>query len=63
MHNCGCYYCLAIFDASEIRERVDDGKTPVCPYCRIDSVIEGMDITKAELKEMQEDRFHLIFGT
>lgn len=35
----GCYYCLKIFETSEIVEYVDDGHTAVCPYCNVDAVL------------------------
>lgn len=56
---CGCYYCCRIFDASEIKEWWDDGKTAVCPYCGIDSVIQdaNTEITPAMLKKMNETFF------
>ncbi|MDR2581783.1 MAG: cytoplasmic protein [Fibromonadaceae bacterium] len=38
---CGCFYCLKIFNPSEITEWTDEEseKTAMCPYCEIDSVI------------------------
>jgi hypothetical protein len=42
---CGCFYCLEVFSPSEISEWIDDtihgkdGRTALCPKCRIDSVI------------------------
>jgi len=41
---CGCFYCIKIFDPSEIKEWVDKDKseentTALCPFCGIDSVI------------------------
>ena len=38
---CGCYYCLEIYPFSEIKKWVDNGTTPVCPYCHIDAVLVG----------------------
>src|SRR6185295_9354489 len=35
---CGCFYCLATFLPAEIEEWTDDGQTPLCPKCGIDSV-------------------------
>ncbi|WP_339879113.1 cytoplasmic protein [uncultured Algoriphagus sp.] len=35
----GCYYCKSIFNAIEIKETADDGKTALCPKCGIDSVL------------------------
>ena len=41
---CGCFYCLSIFNPSEIEDWTDDdenklGQTALCPKCGIDSVI------------------------
>jgi hypothetical protein len=36
---CGCFYCMAIFLASEIVEWIDDDQTAICPHCGIDAVI------------------------
>ena len=42
-NRCGCFYCLAIFDAQEVTLWVDErdgvGQTALCPRCGIDSVI------------------------
>lgn len=55
-HVCGCFYCLSIFDPSEIKEWVEDqGGTALCPYCDIDSIIgesSGYPITKEFLMKM-----------
>lgn len=37
--NCGCFYCLNIYSSSEILEWTDGDRTPLCPYCGIDSVL------------------------
>lgn len=37
---CGCFYCLAVFDASEVREWVGRG-TALCPRCGIDAVLSA----------------------
>ena len=34
---CGCFRCLAVFDASEVRDWID-GATARCPRCGIDAV-------------------------
>jgi len=52
---CGCFYCLATFLPAEIEEWTDDGQTPLCPKCGIDSVIgsaSGFLIDKEFLKSM-----------
>lgn len=37
---CGCFYCLKIFKPEEIKEWIDKGgKTALCPFCNIDSVV------------------------
>ena len=56
---CGCFYCLEIFEPSEIYEWIEDvaGKTALCPYCNIDSVIpdaSGFPVTPEFLKEMHK---------
>ncbi len=39
---CGCFYCLATFDASEVVEWVDACKTTaLCPSCHIDTVLSA----------------------
>lgn len=57
-HRAGCFYCLEIFDSKEITEWIPDtaGKTAVCPYCGIDSVLpESADypLTAEFLGEMR----------
>ncbi|WP_173391538.1 cytoplasmic protein [Rhodopirellula baltica] len=56
---CGCFYCMAVFQASEITEWIDevDGvdTTAMCPSCGIDSVIgsaAGYPITADFLRAM-----------
>ena len=36
---CGCFYCLKIFDPKLITKWCDNGKTAICPFCGIDSII------------------------
>ncbi len=39
---CGCFYCLANFDTSEVVEWVDASKaTALCPRCHIDIVLSA----------------------
>jgi hypothetical protein len=61
---CGCFYCLAVFPPSEIKEWVDTidgiGQTALCPKCDIDSVIgsnSGYPIEPAFLGKMREHLF------
>jgi len=66
----GCFYCCAIFAASEIAdwvdgpfvetESLDDGVTALCPKCGIDSVIPGrprVQLSAALLTEMRAHWF------
>ncbi|MBL8679418.1 MAG: hypothetical protein JNK05_09650 [Myxococcales bacterium] len=54
---CGCFYCLAIFDPSEIRQWIDKdasgrGLTALCAKCGIDSLIGDADIGPALTKDL-----------
>ncbi len=55
--SCGCFYCLRVFDPSEITEWIEDTDgTALCPYCGIDSVISesaGYPLTRGFLEDMQ----------
>ena len=56
---CGCFYCLNIFNSSEIEEWVKDkgGDTAICPKCGIDVVISekaGYPLTEHFLSKMQK---------
>jgi hypothetical protein len=56
----GCFYCVEIFPASEIKEWVDDNLTPICPKCGIDSVLGdalGYPLNKKNLEIIRKDRF------
>lgn len=58
---CGCFYCLAVFAPTEIKDYIKEGDgTAICPYCGTDSVIgdaSGVPITAEFLKEMQAHWF------
>lgn len=41
---CGCFYCLKIFNPILITEWCDNGKTAICPFCGIDSIIYDNNI-------------------
>lgn len=53
---CGCFYCLSIFDSSEITNWISDKTgTAICPYCNTDAVIaegDDIDINEKFLGEM-----------
>jgi hypothetical protein len=58
---CGCFYCLAVFNPTEILDWIDEkndiGQTALCPKCGIDSVIgseSGFPISKEFLEKMQQ---------
>ncbi len=36
-----CFYCLAEFPPASIAAWADEGETPLCPRCGIDSVLPG----------------------
>lgn len=52
----GCYHCLAIFEAKEINQYTDSGKTAICPKCGIDTVLGDscMKIDATALKEIND---------
>ena len=53
---CGCFYCLKIFPASEVREWIQRVPTARCPYCAIDSVLPSSvcNIDPAFLQRMHD---------
>lgn len=57
--NAGCFYCCRIYPATEIREWTDDGTTPLCPSCGIDSVLGDVqtELTKSILAQMHDYAF------
>ncbi len=38
---CGCFHCLQVYRASEVIDWIDDGETPLCPFCGLDTVMPG----------------------
>lgn len=59
---CGCFYCLEIFNTSEINEWTDDeygvSQTALCPKCGIDSVIGSSSGYPITLEFLQKMRVH-----
>jgi hypothetical protein len=53
--DCGCYFCLTIFDGGTVYEWTDEGTTAVCPRCGIDSVLSG--ITDMEYLKSAHERW------
>ena len=59
---CGCFHCISIFPAIDIKETVvekDGFKTAICPICGIDSVLgdASVEITAEILEAMNEYYF------
>lgn len=60
---CGCFYCLRTFAPEEIERWIDEGKTALCPFCQIDSVVgdaSGYSVTEGFLKTMNAYWFSLV---
>lgn len=59
---CGCFYCLEVYDPSEITNWIESdaagvGQTALCARCGIDSVIgdrAGFPLTREFLAEMKQ---------
>lgn len=50
----GCYHCCKLFPISEIKKYTDEGKTCICPFCDIDSVVGnmcGFELTEETIKK------------
>ena len=57
---CGNFYCLAIYQPSEISEWVDEDQTAMCTKCGIDSLIGsacGYPVTAEFLQKMHDHWF------
>lgn len=58
---CGCFYCLKVFPSHKITSWINDqdGKTALCPYCQVDSILPGnkVDISQEFLGEMHKRWF------
>ncbi len=53
----GCYYCLAIYAASEVVRFLPSEDTALCPYCGIDSVLADQspyELNAVTLEELHE---------
>lgn len=53
---CGCFHCLRVYETIEVVDWVDDGETPLCPHCGVDSVMIGVT-DLMELLRMRRVRF------
>lgn len=54
-----CYSCRSAFPTASIIERVDDGRTPICPRCGVDAVLEG-EVEPDRLLQLQYDMFGVL---
>ena len=59
--SCGCFHCISIFPAIDIKETVvekDGFKTAICPICGIDSVLGDASVEiSAELIESMNEYY------
>lgn len=55
-----CYHCFEVFDSNQIQRFTDNGFTPICPFCEIDSVTEERE--DEELQDMHSDSFGTCVG-
>lgn len=53
---CGCFCCLQTYAADEVIDWVDDGETPLCPFCGVDAVLPGVT-DLATLWRLRDRRF------
>ena len=51
---CGCFFCIRIFDSSEVSDYLPNDGNAICPYCGVDSVFPDskIEITPELLKYM-----------
>jgi hypothetical protein len=59
---CACFFCLRTMKPEDIKTFTDSGKTVICCYCGIDSVLPNnafpnKTIDEAILREMHERYF------
>ena len=58
--SCGCYFCLAIFPATNITQWTDQSQTALCPLCGVDSVLPedcGISLDEETLKQIHNHWF------
>lgn len=59
---CGCFHCQNIFEVNKIIDWVDEedsrGKTALCPFCTIDSVLsDNLPIDDTEFLKAMNNRY------
>ncbi len=55
-HKLSCYFCCKTYLASEVTDYTDGGSTLICPYCMVDSVLDG-EVPLEKLQKMHESMF------
>ncbi len=57
---CGCFYCLRVYNTTEIVDWIDMGDTALCPYCSVDAVlpdIESCPIHNNDFMKMMNEKY------
>lgn len=44
----GCWHCIQIYNANEVKDYTDNGETAICPKCGIDAVLPTADLELTE---------------
>ncbi len=59
---CGCFFCLNIFDKTQITEWLHDknGETAICPHCGVDAVLPDSKVKLS--KPVLEEMYHVWFS-
>lgn len=58
--NCACICCKHIFQATEVKNYIDNDSTALCPYCDCDAVLAdaaGFKLTPQLLRQLNEYYF------
>jgi len=59
-HACACFHCQQKFDSSMIIDWCDAGRTAICPFCNVDSVLfenAKFSISDSMLNQMHRSWF------
>jgi hypothetical protein len=54
----GCYYCYKIFDPQQITEYTDEGKTAICPFCKVDAVLPNLNLMEFSEEFLKKTHKH-----
>lgn len=57
---CGCFYCKKIYSPDRIKDWTDEGRTAICPYCKVDAVIpeiDSIEVTEELLNTLHKKYF------